>query len=293
MIVIPSGSSPSKRTAIRQGSGIKYPVTIKDNYGRSIRLAVSDVLVTRTMDLIRQYSDASNVMTALELADALQTEASAYLTQLAYNAVPDWFSAVDRYALGRFNTSIRNAMGIDAQSILDQEVYGTIRDATINNNVGLIRGLSGEHFQKIKEAIIADAHGTGFVGDAKSLAGRVQEIIGDTRTRASLIARDQTAKLNGQMLQARQEDAGITHYIWRTSGDSRVVGNPTGLYPKVSNSRIHGNHYERDGKLFAWNDPPPDGPPGFGINCRCISIPQIILNELNVMYADIAPQEVA
>jgi len=43
-----------------------------------------------------------------------------------------------------------------------------------------------------------------------------------SKTRANLIGRDQINKLNGQLSHLRQINAGVTHYFWRDSDDSRV-----------------------------------------------------------------------
>jgi SPP1 gp7 family putative phage head morphogenesis protein len=88
------------------------------------------------------------------------------------------------------------------------------------------------------------------------------------RARAKLIARDQVAKLNADLTERRQTAAGVTEYIWRTSLDERVRGNPTGLYPKAEPS-----HWDREGKTFQWSKPPSDGHPGQPINCRCTAEP--------------------
>lgn len=44
-----------------------------------------------------------------------------------------------------------------------------------------------------------------------------------------------------------------THYIWRTRRDRRV----------------RPEHADREGQIFAWNNPPPGGHPGEDNNCRC------------------------
>lgn len=43
------------------------------------------------------------------------------------------------------------------------------------------------------------------------------------------------------------------YYIWRTRGDDKV----------------RSAHAENNGKIFAWNDPPPTGNPGEDYGCRC------------------------
>jgi uncharacterized protein with gpF-like domain len=102
--------------------------------------------------------------------------------------------------------------------------------------------------------------------------------------RANLIARDQIGKLNGRVTQARMEAIGLDMYIWSTSGDERVRGDPTGIYPNARPS-----HYEMDGRLCRWDDasvysddggktwkPRPAGwvhvHPGEDIQCRCTAL---------------------
>ena len=98
---------------------------------------------------------------------------------------------------------------------------------------------------------------------------------------ARVIARDQTNKLSGNVSQAMQAAAGVSRYTWRTVGDERVRGDPTGLYPDAIPS-----HYELDGQVFSWDNPPEVGPylrrghPGSAIQCRCYAEP--ILEPLDV-----------
>ncbi len=109
------------------------------------------------------------------------------------------------------------------------------------------------------------------------------DLPGISYRRARIIARDQTAKLNSALTQGRMADAGIETYIWSTSEDERVRGNPTGLYPKALPS-----HYAMNGKVCRWDDPTVwlengewvkragDAPylhPGMDIMCRCVAIP--------------------
>lgn len=92
-----------------------------------------------------------------------------------------------------------------------------------------------------------------------------------SRSRAKLIARDQTAKLNGDLTERRQVAAGVTGYIWRTSLDERVRGNPAGKYPNARPS-----HWIKEGKSFKWNNPPADtGHPGQDYQCRCTAEPDM------------------
>jgi hypothetical protein len=88
--------------------------------------------------------------------------------------------------------------------------------------------------------------------------------------RAKLTTRTQISRAISEEEIARNRQAGLTHYIWRTAEDERVVGNPSGLYPKGNPG--HEDHYHRNGKVFAFDDPPEDGHPGIPYNCRCVML---------------------
>ncbi len=90
------------------------------------------------------------------------------------------------------------------------------------------------------------------------------------RNRAKLIARDQTATLQGDVTRIRQQQLGIRRYVWRTAKDERV----------------RSSHKAREGETFVWGKPigpqlrkkglkvdTIDGPPGRPINCRCYAEP--------------------
>ena len=134
-------------------------------------------------------------------------------------------------------------------------------DSFVKQNVNLITKLTSE--------TTTDIHG---IVDRGIVAGKrhetiMKEIISGTdlqkgkfqtvRTRARLIARDQVAKLNGNLMRLRQTNLGITHYIWRTSLDERV--RPT--------------HAALEGKRFSWDNPPDVGNPGEDYQCRCTAEP--------------------
>jgi len=146
----------------------------------------------------------------------------------------------------------------DIMKSFEKENVGLIKsitDQAVNNIEGMVhRGVTnGDRFTKIQK--------------------QIQNQFDVTKNRARLIARDQVSKLNGQITMTRQTALGIEKYIWRTSLDERVRGNPAGKYP---NSQF--DHWEREGQTFSWNDPPPDGHPGQAIQCRCTAEP--VLSEL-------------
>ncbi len=96
--------------------------------------------------------------------------------------------------------------------------------------------------------------------DALLARGAVSE------SRAELIARDQTLKLNGEIAQTRMRNAGVERYTWSTSLDERV----------------REDHAALEGETFSWNDPPVVDAatgrrehPGQDFQCRCVAVPVI------------------
>lgn len=104
----------------------------------------------------------------------------------------------------------------------------------------------------------------------EDIAKNIEDRFDVSRSRARFIARDQTAKLNGELTQRRQTQTGVTHYFWRDSRDERVRGNPGGKYPNAVPS-----HWDRNGNRYAWSDAPEGGHPGRDYNCRCTAEPDL------------------
>jgi len=59
------------------------------------------------------------------------------------------------------------------------------------------------------------------------------------------------------MAAAQQRPA--THYVWRTRGDGKV----------------RASHAANNGRVFAWDNPPPTGHPGEDFGCRCSAEPYV------------------
>lgn len=129
------------------------------------------------------------------------------------------------------------------------------------SNIARIISLVGQELDTIGE-VLEGAEGL----SVKALQERIEERLDVTRSKAELLARDQTLKLNSQINRERQTAAGISEFIWTTSGDERV----------------RESHAELDGQRFSWDDlPEVDGEkvaPGEQFQCRCVADP--VLPEL-------------
>ncbi len=171
------------------------------------------------------------------------------------------FETEDQRHSRRFNEAARAAIGIDLGRVIVGEGLTNTIEAAVQRNVALIRGLTGDVARRL-EAQMLQALTQGL--NNAEIAKIISREFGIGRRRAALIARDQAASFNGNLNRIRQTAMGVTEYVWSTSLDERVRGNPGGKYPRARPS-----HWDREGKTFRWNAPPSDGHPGEPINCRC------------------------
>lgn len=157
----------------------------------------------------------------------------------------------------RWVASVEAGTGIDLAALLRDDDLVDVLSVRSEEFNALIRNLSADVLHRIeRETLGAILEGRG----NEEIAWALQTVAGIGRNRARLIARDQASKLNGAMNQFRQEQAGVTHYKWRT----------------VLDGRERATHHARNGKMFAWSKPPSDGHPGRAINCRCRALPVLV-----------------
>ncbi len=173
----------------------------------------------------------------------------------------DAFDTEEERNKRRFNEAVRSAIGIDLGAVIQAEGIGNTIDAAVLRNVGLVRGLSQDVAKRLSAKLL-DALTRGL--NNREIEKIITTEFGMARRRAKLIARDQAASFNGDLNRIRQTAMGVTEYVWSTSLDERVRGNPDGKYPNARPS-----HWDREGKTFKWSSPPSDGHPGQPINCRC------------------------
>lgn len=159
---------------------------------------------------------------------------------------------VSNHNMGEIRKQIASAITVDvfgAEEPVRRQLGAFVRD-----NVRLIKSIPQKALTDVEGVVLAGVRrGT----RAKDIAQSIGERFGVTRSRATLIARDQVGKFNGELTQLRHQEAGITEYIWRTSKDERV----------------RAEHRARDGQRFKWSEPPDDGAPGEAIQCRCTAEP--------------------
>lgn len=225
----------------------------------------------RILEMSRQRASVAEI--------AAEIERALYVANTQYASVADeivwkWVAGVNKETRIRMQAGLREAMGVDMAFLLDNSAVQDMLTAGSLEAASLIRTIPEEYLGKVAKAVFDNF--TGRPLPTGSLTNEILALGARTKRRAELIARDQTSKLTGKLNQVRQQSIGVTEYVWRTSQDQRVAGNPSGKYPDADkNSTFHGDHYHRNGKRFKWSEPPPDGHPGEPGFCRCHAQPVI------------------
>lgn len=178
-----------------------------------------------------------------------------------YDRVEAMAHLTRKLSIKEWKRAVKATLGID---LLDDyytgELYRELMKRWVDDNVDLIKSVPKDSLSKMKE-IVTQGYMNGET--TTSIVKKMQKAYGIDRRHAQLLARDQVAKLNGEITKQQQVDAGVQEYIWSTSGDSRV----------------REGHARLNGKRFRWDDPPIVDPktgrrahPGEDYQCRCVAL---------------------
>lgn len=126
-------------------------------------------------------------------------------------------------------------------------------EAWRKENTDLIVSLVKDQVEDLKTNILERTQGL----RVEEIQALIKDRFGVSDSRAELIARDQTLKLNAQMSRENFKRAGVSRYVWTTTRDERV----------------RPEHEELDGQIFRFDDPPEPGNPGEDFQCRCTAFP--------------------
>lgn len=138
--------------------------------------------------------------------------------------------------------------------------------ASVYDNTRLIVSIPEQYLTNVESIVMGNVRSG---GRWEAIRDQLVQEFGVTDRRARLIARDQTAKINGQLTAKRQVAAGFNYFRWDSSHDARVRDSHKALDRKVT---------EFGRGVYKWSDPPlgQKGAPiicGYEFQCRCVAIP--------------------
>lgn len=174
----------------------------------------------------------------------------------------------------QFTRSFQNAFGIDLSSIIEKEALSDTLAVAVQKNVNLITSIKNDFINDIGSNVFTN-YKKGF---------RHSELINEIRargnvsySRAKLIARDQTAKINADFEEERNKKLGFDIYRWKGTGDERerdshvVLNN---MLCKYSDSTVYsddeGKTWKKRKTIGGYI-----GKCGEDYQCRCLAIPYI------------------
>lgn len=166
---------------------------------------------------------------------------------------------------------VSRTLGIDLMDdYYNGDFYREILEQWVEQNLSLIKSIPQEclsEMQAITQAGFAEGR------PITAISKDIQKAYSVSRSKALFIARDQTAKLNSEITQHQQRDAGVSRYVWSTSGDERV----------------RESHAALDGKTFSWDEPPivdkktgRRAHPGEDYQCRCVALPVFDYDDIDL-----------
>lgn len=181
----------------------------------------------------------------------------ALANRLASGFVRTTLSAIDR--------GQKRSFGIDVLQN-SPEIRATMQAAAIQN-ANLIKSIPEQYLKSVSNSVLANMR-TGLL--PREVAKQIETEYGVTQRRARFIARDQTAKVNGELSKQRQIDAGYEFFKWTTSHDERV---------RHSHDQIAKADVGYGPGVYRWDDLPTNEhgqkiQPGSDYQCRCFGRPQ-------------------
>ena len=208
--------------------------------------------------------DLARRLQLLRLVPPKPSEVEAVGAPAARQAMRTARRSVENAGVPRTEVALR--LGLDASVVVGLDIAPTLAEQTAltswaKTGTDLIVSVGQELVAGLDEHIQQAARAGTLTADLRQV---VMDRLGVSERHAQFIARDQIAKLNGQITEATHKAAGITHYRWRSSRDQRT----------------RPDHRALDGTTQAWADPPVVDErtgrrehPGGDYQCRCVAIP--------------------
>lgn len=211
---------------------------------------------------------------AARLLAALTALSNKDITQSATRVAMGFIGRSNTQNKERFTRSMQRARGIDIASIVNEMNLGDTMAKAIKDNIDLIKSIKTDFINDIGAQVFEDFK----KGKRQSdLIADIYERGNVTKSRAKLIARDQTAKVNSAFNEARNRKLGFDVYKWSGGNDERQRQSHrvlNGMLCKYSDPTVYsddnGKTWKKRSSIGAYI-----GNPGTDYQCRCLDQPQI------------------
>lgn len=196
------------------------------------------------------------------------------IDQLAMQISRSFVSRGFRINEKRASDEYQSIFGVDVARLAAGDTISQQVEVSLVENVNLIKSIQNDFIndigKHIRDRLYAGERSTGLIQ-------LIHERGDVTINRAKFIARDQTAKLNADLNEARNKDLGIDLYIWGGTGDARERDSHSvmnGMLCKYSDPTVYSDDMGK-----TWKKRKRIGGvelhPGKDYQCRCVSRPYI------------------
>lgn len=161
--------------------------------------------------------------------------------------------------------------GLSIKTSLVPKGMEDVMQASIEENVSLIKALPGEYLNKVTGTVMRSITSGISIG---ALTQQIQKYAGQTERRAKNTALDQVRKAYNNLNKQRLQAVGVGRFEWLHSGG--------GQHPRKSHQAMNGKIFSFDDlpvinkeQVDAGSEAPVRGIPGQAINCGCTMNPVI------------------
>jgi SPP1 gp7 family putative phage head morphogenesis protein len=227
-----------------------YPISAERELARAT-LAYTDTIINTTQPfvdrLMRQYEDRSYRQDAVgDFISAVRGQKFAAAEKLskktgAISKLEKGYkfsgNLAKKHSIDDWNDQVKDALGMQVNKEWYSDNMEYMIDNWIRTNVSKIQSIPAEYLTEV-ENIIRWGYETR--QPKVNVYRRLEKLIGLSKSKAMMIARDQLGTLNYQMTRFEAESAGCGKYRWITKRDNRV----------------RDSHRELHGTIQKWSDPP-------------------------------------
>jgi len=198
------------------------------------------------------------------ISDAINLILDKYRNGFYKSLVNDIASQFVTSALAYADRKNKRSFGIDVYQN-SPKIRQYLEAATAQNSQ-LIQSIPEQYLNQVSNIVLGNMR-AGL--RSSEIISQLTEQYGITKRRAKFIARDQTAKVNGEISKQRQIDAGYEYFQWIDAHDSRV---------RHRHKVIATAKTQYGTGVYRWDDLPLSEKgeriqPGSDYNCRCIAKP--------------------
>ena len=224
-------------------------------YEKDMRTAYLNPLMARMDNNLAQVTAASQAFSAMD-------HTVAQMAALPQQGVPvaliqQHLDGMQGYQRAKVLSTFRSALGVNVNIFLLEPPVRQFMLEKVADNVSLIKTIPKRLHESLRNDLTEALRTAPF--DRQMLTNVVGKNYKSSGYNLRRVVRDQSNKTIGGLNQIRQQQLGISEYIWMSSKDNRV----------------RPEHQQNDGNVFAWSTPPLLGPPGQAVQCRCYSRPII------------------